>query len=103
MDRRREAKAREGEVKEDEWRVTVNSIFIESSGDDKQRVSSSSRQHPVHLINPTEVRREGVRESEAAPLCHPANHNAQSNCVERTEFRHAETPNQLGQRVSPLL
>lgn len=38
MDRRREAKAREGEVKEDEWRVTVNPIFIESSADDNQRV-----------------------------------------------------------------
>lgn len=62
MDRRREAKAREGEVKEDEWRVTVNPIFIESSIDDKQRVCPASRQRPVHLINPTEVRWEGRSE-----------------------------------------
>lgn len=62
MDRRREAKAREGEVKEDEWRVTVNPIFIESSVDDKQRVCPASRQRPVHLINPTEVRWEGRSE-----------------------------------------
>lgn len=66
MDRRREAKAREGEVKEDEWRVTVNPIFIESSVDDKQRVCPASRQRPVHLINPTEVRWEGRSESERA-------------------------------------
>lgn len=75
MDRRREAKAREGEVKEDEWRVTVNPIFIESSADDNQRVCPAYWQHPVHLINPTEVRREGASEraSEAASLRHPAN------------------------------
>lgn len=79
MDRRREAKAREGEVKEDEWRVTVNPIFIESSVDDKQRVCPASWQRPVHLINPTEVRWEGRSEraseeaSEAASLRHPAN------------------------------
>lgn len=69
MDGGREAKAREGEVKEDEWRVTVNPIFIESSVNGKQRVRPASRQRPVHLINT--MRWEG--RSEAASLCHPAN------------------------------
>lgn len=82
-----EAKAWEEEVKEDEWRVTVNPIFIESNLNDKQRVPGL----PATPCSPDqfkEVRWEGGREgrkegSEAASFRPPAN----SECWPHTSFK----------------